>query len=131
MAEINIPVVGKPCTGYLWKSNENKGEVYLDKNLEYDFSKEPQIPFVVEGYLIQEGTSYSIRFVDGKYKIQSYALNGLSGESVTYYAHRLEKIEKLKFIRLWKPEQDSLCENFDVLVPKAEVFVGIVKKKGE
>ena len=116
-------------TGYLWYSDQHKPEVY--DHVETVFTLDEQKnPFVVEGYLTDGQTSYSIKYVGGKYIINEYVLSALENviyDDVEIYTHRMENMQKMKFHQYWRPMPDELCKDMAVLQPAELVFVGFVK----
>jgi CRISPR type III-associated protein (TIGR04423 family) len=128
--------IKEPCEGYIWKSNEEKPEVFYNEpvNLLLDEGKNP---FIIEGQLyVKNKISYSIKYVDGKYFVTEYDLTNLSsGYELKEYIpnRRIVKndiaINKICFRQYWKPEEDDLCEKMNVLVPSAHVFVGFKLKE--
>lgn len=141
---------GQPYTGYLWYSNEQTPCIYINKVLELDIdsSQTPDLPFIVEGYLCTKEDSYSIKMTDGKYYIRHYHLTDYhftkdekgtiqasdSCSVTAYLPNRFDsekRIEKLLFARLWKEEEDPLCEGMSVLVPQDEIFIGFKLKDNQ
>jgi CRISPR type III-associated protein (TIGR04423 family) len=117
-------------TGYLWYSDQQNPQVYND-NKENAFAFDEQSnPFVVEGYLTDGKSSYAIKYIGGKYHIQSYKLSNLQDvefDDVVVYTHRMENVQKMKFRQYWRPVEDDLCEGMTVLQPAELVFVGFEK----
>jgi CRISPR type III-associated protein (TIGR04423 family) len=101
---------------------------YIDLDL-----SAPGIPFVVEANLVIDRKSYSVKMVDGAYRVtESLLVSTEKGEftDVEYFPNRLTQVrpevQRLKFRKYWREEVDPLCENMSVLVPAEEVFVGFV-----
>lgn len=120
------------ATGYVWKSNDTLPEVYIDKPIDLDLSA-PGIPFVVEANLVIDRKSYSVKMVDGAYRVTESSLESTEKGKFTdveYFPNRLtqvcSEVLRLKFRKYWREEVDPLCENMSVLVPAEEVFVGFV-----
>ncbi len=121
--------------GYLWTSDQSKPKM-LDGNAPFSITlKDGENPFIIEGLLWNpdENESTTIRYVDGHYFVATHEVNQeqLEGNSnttrVSYIAHRLPGVSKLKFLRLWEKLSDPLCENMDTLQLKATLFVGFEK----
>jgi CRISPR type III-associated protein (TIGR04423 family) len=118
-------------SGYIWKSDQKEPEVIIEKEPEFSFD-DNQNPFVVEGFLFDGKTSYSIRYVDGKHIVNDFPLAKMPKE----YTEQLfipsfkKGVTELKFRQYWKPEPDPLCEGMEVLKPAQLVFVGFNKKEG-
>lgn len=116
-------------TGYLWYSNKTKPQVL--NNEEFGLEKEDsENPFIIEGQLCDDKKSISIKFVDGKYIVNTYILSNYEeAEIEEYVPNRMEDVEKLKFKREWKAESDDLCCGMNVLQPAELVFVGLKMKE--
>lgn len=130
----------KKFQGYLWQSDQNAPTVYYDEELkELDDLDNLQNPFIIEGQLCNGETSYSIKYVDGKYLITQYDLRKLEEEEnktytpYSYLPNRINsekgKIEKLIFHQYWEEESTPSpeCENMKTLKPAELVFRGFNK----
>ena len=111
--------------GYYWMSDEEKPK-RVNGNIELPQSINP---FIIEAMLWDEGRQKSIMITHtGKYQIFEYDLNTLPTvgtlEEKAYMAHRLPGIEKVKFKQFWKAECDPNCAGMQVLLLKAQIFVG-------
>lgn len=131
--KINEIPLSSTYQGYLWWSDEDKPCVYKDELLT-DLPAGPANPFIIEGNLWDKVNqkSYSIRFVDGEYRVNAFDLNALDGNECIqkeYLPNRLEKIKKLCFKEFWLPEKDELCEGMEVLKPAMTVFTGFQYKE--
>lgn len=116
-------------TGYLWYSDQQQPEVYNNEETAFTFDEQKN-PFVVEGYLTDGQTSYSIKYIGGKYHINEYTLSHLENvvyDDIVIYTHRMENVQKMKFRQYWRPVSDELCEGMEVLQPAELVFVGFEK----
>jgi CRISPR type III-associated protein (TIGR04423 family) len=87
-----------------------------------------QNPFIIEGqlYCEEKQLSYSIKYVDGKYIITEYNLETFKNEicdEKEYIPNRIPAY-RIIFKQYWKQKVDELCENMEVLIPGAFVFVG-------
>jgi len=121
----DIPV-GINYEGYLWWSDQESPKVLLNEILT-PLPVENKLPAIIEGYLFnsESQTSYSIRFLDDGYIVMKYEIDNTDiGDIVDFIPNRLNGVSKIKFLQYWKPEIDTLCEEFEVLKPKANVFVG-------
>ncbi len=121
--------------GYLWTSDQSKPKM-LEVGTPFSITlKDGENPFIAEGLLWNpdENESITIRYVDGHYFVASHQVSKeqLEGNSnttqVSYIAHRLPGVRKLKFLRLWEKQSDPLCEYMDSLQLKATLFVGFEK----
>lgn len=131
----NKTIKGK-FEGYLWKS-DNDAPILFDgkeyKEIAFDNSVNP---FVVEGelYDAENGLSYTVRFVDGKYIIECHQVTkaDIAGnEHITkkeYLAQRMQGVSALKYLQYWKIVNDELCEGMETLQPDDLVFVGFKKE---
>jgi CRISPR type III-associated protein (TIGR04423 family) len=117
--------------GYVWFSNSEKPKMlhkqdFEDRNISSN-------PFIVEALLFDEANNISVHILhDGSYNIIQYDLETLKSDgfqlvSKAYLPHRLEGVEKVHFVQLWKAEEDSLCEGMLVDTLKATVFCGFKK----
>jgi CRISPR type III-associated protein (TIGR04423 family) len=70
---MEIKKIQGTATGYVWKSNATLPEVYIDKPIDLDLSA-PGIPFVVEANLVIDRKSYSVKMVDGAYRVTESSL---------------------------------------------------------
>lgn len=118
-------------SGYLWKSDQKAPEVIFEEEREFILD-DKQNPFIVEGFLCNDETSYSIRYVDGKHLVSKFILSELPKEfTPQIYTPNFKKegVSGLKFRQYWKPERDDLCEGMEVLKPAQFVFVGFNEKE--
>lgn len=114
--------------GYVWMSDEKVPRKIESKS---EIPTGTQNPFIVEGYLKSEDgkISISLTAMNGELKIYQFDLqtiNALPVEQKTesaYLTHRYDDA-KIKFITVWLPEKDKLCEDMEVLQPKMRVFNG-------
>lgn len=121
--------------GYIWKSDTNKPEVYCNDAIQDIKLNDEENPFIIEGQLYdkEKCVSYSIKYIDGKYIAKKFS--DLEDEElgmnipISYYANRMDNVEKLMFRQYWEAEQDDLCEGMEVLKPTSMVFVGFEKKE--
>ena len=119
--------ITKDFQGYIWMSDQPKPEIFdkdNDKELILDDTKNP---FVIEGQLCDGKKSYSIKFVDGEYKVITYDVTDDDLENAKpYYPNRMNK--KLLFNQRWEAKKDELCADMSVLQPTGFVFVGFDDK---
>ena len=115
--------------GYVWMSNNNKPDI-IDGEYENELNPSAN-PFIIEAQLFNGTSSYSVRYVDGRYHVLCYEVNPedlLDNDVIsrTFQSHRMEgKI--LSFLEYWKEENDELCMDMPVLVPAVMVFIGFDK----
>lgn len=128
--------------GYIWRSDSDHPETF-NGDKEYGGMLDPKDnPFIIEGNLWDEAnsTSISIRYVDGRYYIHRTTLTpeelaGETGHSTIkkYVAHRInngtDKDTYLRFVQLWEPRPDPMCEGMEVLEPSKLVFIGFTNDK--
>ena len=123
--------------GYLWYSDEKKPTVLNHEDFEITLDEKIN-PFVIEGHLFDGKQSISIKYVDGKYIVKKYVLDGLPKEDCTeqsFLANRMGDIKVLKFRQYWRErreqreQKDDLCEGMPVLQPAELVFVGFNDKE--
>lgn len=124
--------------GYLWYSDEQIPKVFDNEEVELELDDTAN-PFIVEGQLydMTEDRSIRIKFIDGKYIINTYSgktrqFNDFSGEKLTegiieQYApsSRLNLGDKvLYFARIWVETEDVINDNWNTLCPSGLVFKG-------
>nr|WP_320059537.1 TIGR04423 family type III CRISPR-associated protein [uncultured Bacteroides sp.] len=119
--------------GYVWKSDIKapKIDIYDNEEVELELD-ETKNPFIVEGFLVDDNYSYSIKYVDGKYYVNKYDLNSLKDVDKTSheYLSSFDSTRRLLFNQYWRPYEDELCDGgMDVLQPAEYVFVGFKKEE--
>ena len=113
--------------GYLWWSDKRNPDLYLQDRILH-LPAEENNPFIIEGVLVDknQGLSYLIRFIDGKYRVFRYDPREL--EKYEYEEKRwlagFERMEHLCFRQYWIPERDNENAGFEVLNPGMLVFMG-------
>jgi len=115
-------------TGYLWYSDAVEPQLYYETEGEFTFD-DVKNPFVVEGWLTDGKKSYQIKYADGKHHIFSYDLEELKQlkHEPKEFIPVFKKFRKMLFNQYWRPVQDELCEEMQVLQPAEFVFVGFIK----
>jgi CRISPR type III-associated protein (TIGR04423 family) len=115
--------------GYLWYSDQKKPKIYDNKVMEFNFDDNAN-PFVVEGFLHDGKTSYSIKYVDGKHIIAKFDLNNLpTNFTEQTFIPSFKEVAGLTFQQYWRPETDENCLGMEVLKPAEFVFVGFKNKE--
>ncbi|KAA6329355.1 hypothetical protein EZS27_021834 [termite gut metagenome] len=125
-------------TGYLWMSDEQTPKTYCNQPIDKELERtDNQNPFIIEGqlYCEEKQLSYNIKYVDGKYMVTAYNLETFKNEifdEKEYIPNRIPA-SHIIFKQYWKQKADELCENMEVLIPGAFVFVGFENyvKEGE
>lgn len=119
------------CNGYIWKSDSDKPEIITpEMTIECNNG---EIPFIIEGQLFDGKISYSIKYVDGAYRVKEYQVNSedfnqTDVELKEFQSHRMgDRI--LCFLEYWKPQEDELCLGMEVMQPAEFVFVGFKAKE--
>lgn len=112
-------------TGYLWYSDEKEPKIFINEEVNSSFDDDEN-PFIVEGWFTDRKTSYFVQFIDGKHEIFKYDLDKLAGleNKEKEFIPSFKGVDKLIFRQYWRPVQDNLCENMQVLVPAEFVFEG-------
>ena len=115
--------------GYLWYSDKKEPQVLNNEVFELEIADSSN-PFVIEGKLFDGQKSISIKYVDGKYIVNTYDLDALDGvmQEQKFYSHRVDG-KQLKFRQIWKEQPDELCEGMQVLQPAELFFVGFNKEE--
>ncbi len=115
--------ITKDFQGYIWMSDQPKPEIFDKDNVKELVLDNTKNPFVIEGQLYDGKKSYSIKFVDGEYKVITYDVTSDDIDNAKpYYPNRMNK--KLLFNQRWEARKDELCANMPVLQPAGFVFVG-------
>lgn len=120
--------------GYIWRSDSDSPEVLTGDKAYGGFTPDPsENPFIIEGNLWDEatGVSISIRYIDGRYYIHRTTLTGETDHSTIkkYVAHRIDEYKYLRFVQLWEPRPDPMCEGMEVLEPSKLVFIGFTNSE--
>ena len=124
-------LMNTPFEGYVWLSYA-KEPIILHENV-YKFTQHNGNPFIIEALLFDPFSKKSVHIThDGVQHIVEYDLptlkkGGYEPEPKHYLSHRLEGIEHLHFVQLWKEEPDELCIGMKVKTLKATVFCGFKK----
>ena len=115
--------------GYLWYSDNKEPQVLNNEVFELEIADNAN-PFVIEGQLFDGQKSISIKYVDGKYYVNTYDLDDLDGvkQEQMFFSHRMAD-RKLYFKQFWQPVNDEQCEGMQVLQPAELVFVGFIDKE--
>lgn len=115
--------------GYLWYSDNKEPQVLNNEVFELEIADNAN-PFVIEGQLFDGQKSISIKYVDGKYYVNTYDLEDLDGvkQEQMFFSHRMGD-RKLYFKQFWQPVNDEQCEGMQVLQPTELVFVGFNDKE--
>lgn len=137
MAQINVDKFkdefkDRKFTGYVWMSDESGPAVLRDQPLDPDKLQDGVNPFIVEALLVAEEKSYTIRNIDGRIRIDQYALPEKEDDKhtrVSYIAHRMTGtgVRTLSFYQEWEAREDPMCEDMEVLEPGALIFAGFDK----
>ncbi|MDL2213251.1 TIGR04423 family type III CRISPR-associated protein [Bacteroides sp. OttesenSCG-928-E20] len=134
----NIPLAN--YEGYIWKSDQPKPEVLLNKEYEQILT-DGENPFVIEGFLFSAEAlkSFSIKYVDGRYLVNEYSVATAEiDEATTYIAsNRMKNVKGLKMLRRWVEREDPGCPYTNapdsaymkVLQPRELIFVGFEIKE--
>ncbi|PTX59815.1 CRISPR type III-associated protein (TIGR04423 family) [Kordia periserrulae] len=118
-------------TGYLWQDDRDKPFVFINQLVNYREYFTTTIPFIVEGYLVNENQTISltIKNIDGVYYCyKSEGFADLENEQ-KFPAHKAFEntgIKALEFIPVFKKQEDSLSPNFQEYVYSHQIFKGIV-----
>jgi CRISPR type III-associated protein (TIGR04423 family) len=112
--------------GYIWFSDQPKPKVL--RNDRFEFENIGQNPFIIEALLWAEKEKVAVHISHThRYLIHIYdlkTLENIDNKEISYLAHKIDGVKKLKFRQIWQSEEDSLCEGMDVLEMKAQVFIG-------
>ena len=124
----------KNCEGYLWWSDQEEPEIYDGKGLDVSLD-EKKNPFVVEGQLYdkEEKESYSIKYADGQYLINTYKVEAgdftnKGNETKNFLSNRMGG-RWLEFLQYWEEKKDENCMGMPVLTFTKNVFVGFKEQE--
>lgn len=117
--------------GYIWYSDQSVPEFFQNKEKNISL-EDNQNPFIVEGYLYDRAkeVSYSIKYIDGKYRVKRFYipdLKELEKKEYVFLPKRMSGIKGLLFEQYWRPVEDAYCESMPVLQPAEYVFKGFQK----
>lgn len=117
-------------TGYIWKSDLAEPQVL--NNMEYELIlNNSENPFIIEANLIDEKNkiSYTIKYIDGEYKVYSYNLNLLNTNITKHeYLPSFKGVKSIKYIRVWRDvddDENDLCCGMKTLQPQELIFNGL------
>ena len=115
--------ITKDFQGYIWMSDQPKPQIFDKDSVQELVLDGTKNPFVMEGQLCDGKKSYSIKYVDGEYKVVLFDVTDDDKENAKlYYPNRMKK--KLLFHQRWVEKRDEFCANMLVLQPAGFVFVG-------
>ncbi len=120
--------------GYIWMSDSKNPKRVSSKS---DLLTHSSNPFIVEGELISSDgeLSLSIRHYGTGVTIWQYDMKEIAAmpdsqkSESNLLVHRLDGVEKIKFITFWIPQADEQCAGMQVLKPAMRVFNGFILKK--
>lgn len=119
--------------GYLWASDKSEPKVYYNEFISGLSFNNNDNPFIIEGQLINidDNISYSIKYVDGEYIFKEYDINQLNKIRTSYidkeYLSNKMGEHKMGIRHYWEGNKDQYCENYEVLQPAENVFIGLKK----
>lgn len=116
----------KEYTGYIWMSDKQEPDVYLNRRIENEhLFDEGQNPFVIEAQLVSDNESVSVKFCDGKYiEVITPLSQTVNGDKLEFVSQRIQG-RILRFAQLWREdEDDDLCCGMKPLIPGRFVFLG-------
>lgn len=115
-------------TGYIWYSDAKEPQLFYGTENEFLFD-DTKNPFVVEGWLTDNITSFQIKYVDGKHEILSFNLAELKvlKHEKQEFVPVFKGFKKMHFNQYWRPVEDEMCEGMQVLQPAEFVFIGFTK----
>ena len=122
--------------GYVWMSDAQQPKVLENEEFE-DALEEESIPFIIEAQLYDPETkqSTSVKYVDGKYLVNTYENVSLGMETgrddivlKEYVGNRGMNDKTLLFLQFWREVADERCCGMKVLQPQELVFVGFKQK---
>ena len=96
--------------GYVWMSDSNKPQSYIDVETEFEF-RSMTVPFVVEAMLMdRDGNNYMLKTINEKVYCKSYkkvdVCNG--SKPKTFVANNIEGVKRIKMVQTWKPGKQLL-----------------------
>ncbi len=118
----------KDVEGYIQLSGK-KLEIFENKTLPTWEDLHQNNNFIIEAHFFdkKENKSISIKQINDTYKYFEKVLSKDELENVNIY--KAKKTKKVKIATIWEEKVDEHCENFKVLKPTCQVFVGF--EKGE
>lgn len=124
---INDIPLATALTGYVWLSDESEPRIFERQPFDSGLAALTN-PFIIEGllYCEEEKVSYYLKYVDGHTHVYRYELcvqDFRDNETKEFFGNRMGQ-RKLRFLEVWEPQPDELCNNMEVLQFQANVFVG-------
>ncbi|MFK7749104.1 MAG: TIGR04423 family type III CRISPR-associated protein [Kordia sp.] len=118
-------------SGYLWQDDTHKPFVFINQLVNYREYFTTKIPFIVEGFLVNENQTISltIKNIDGVYYCyKSEGFAALTAKETFPAVDMIKKqgIEALQFIPIFKKQKDPLSPNFQEYVYSHQIFKGIL-----
>lgn len=113
--------------GYIWYSDKQSPELISkeeDFELQIDNNKNP---FIVEGYLVDDERSISIKYVDGEYHVNETSLDKIDKSDERVYIGNKMDGRRLRFAQQWDETNDPLCEGLKIQTPGQLIFLGFKK----
>lgn len=120
----------KLWNGYLWKDDQHKPEIFKKETIDYDTYFTTQIPFIIEGLLVNElqTISLTIKYIDGVYYCyKSMNFKDLKPVEVFIAVKVLKdkEIKSLAFIPIFKEVADPFSPDFSEYIYSHQIFKGI------
>lgn len=118
-------------SGYLWQDDTDTPFVFKKQVVNYNDYFKTKIPFIIEGFLVNEVATISltIKNIDGVYYCyQSKDFTALQPIETFPAVEVIEKqgIKALQFIPIFKKQEDSLSSDFKEYVYSHQIFKGIL-----
>lgn len=118
-------------SGYLWQDDTHKPFVFINQLVNYREYFLTKIPFIIEGFLVNEKATISltIKNIDGVYycyKSEGFAT--LKPLETFPAVGTIEKqgIKALEFIPIFKKQEDPLSSDFQEYIYSHQIFKGIL-----
>lgn len=129
--QLNKIDFGKYYTGYYWYSKEKSPKVIREEKISMDLFA--ALPFIVEAnFYCTDGTSISVKNVDGAYQVFQVNINELPEDQITkqsFLAKESLGVYSIKMKIFWdKDDETSFTAGMHALVPKWKAFAGFIEK---
>lgn len=122
---------GKSYTGYYWYSDEKSPKVIREEKISMAIFT--VLPFIIEAnFISSDGTSISIKNVDGAYEVFQANIKDLPEDQITkqsFLAKTSLGVKAIKMRIFWdRDEETNYTAGMPALVPKWKAFAGFEEK---
>jgi CRISPR type III-associated protein (TIGR04423 family) len=129
--QLNEIDLSKSYTGYYWFSDKESPTVIRQEKITLDMFTE--LPFIVEAnFVSDDGTSISIKNIDGVYEAFQVYLHDLPEDQITrqsFLAKTSLGVKAIKMVIFWdKDTETTYTGGMPELIPQWKAFAGFEEK---